>query len=239
MATQQLKNLASKTAIVTGSARGIGAGIALNLAKRGANVVVNYTSTRGEAAAAQLAKEIEPTRSKVAVVQANIAAYKDLKKLTDAALEISGTGKIDILVHNAATGDDCYLEDMTEAFYQAQTDVNLKGSPETTMGMPQQTVYAATKAALEGICKVWATELGKKYGITVNCVSPGPVATDMWTECEPDVLGDFQPMIEATPAAARVGEVSDIVPIVSFLCSEESRWITGSTVSGSGGMNFI
>lgn len=126
MATQQLKNLASKTAIVTGSARGIGAGIALNLAKRGANVVVNYTSTRGEAAAAQLAKEIEPTRSKVAVVQANIAAYKDLKKLTDAALEISGTGKIDILVHNAATGDDCYLEDMTEAFYQAQTDVNLK-----------------------------------------------------------------------------------------------------------------
>lgn len=189
----------------------------MDLAKRGANVVVNYTSTRGEAAAAQLAKEIEPSGSKVAVVQANMAAYEDLKKLADAALAISETGKIDILVHNAGTGDDCYLEDMTEAFYQAQTDVNLKGSPEmyesilvtnnlpapifltqlvlphiarggrivlissvsARMGMPQQTVYAATKAALEGVCKVWATELGKKYGITVNCVSPGPVATDM------------------------------------------------------------
>lgn len=85
------------------------------------------------------------------------------------------------------------------------------------MGMPQQTVYAGTKAALEGISKVWATELGKKYGITVNCVSPGPVSTDMWTECEPDVIADFQPIIEATPAASRVGEVSDIVPVVSYV----------------------
>ena len=87
-------------------------------------------------------------------------------------------------------------------------------SVSARMGVPQQTVYAGTKAALEGICKVWATELGRKHGITVNCVSPGPVATDMWWESEPDVLADFQPVIQATPAAARVGEVSDIVPIV-------------------------
>lgn len=57
--------------------------------------------------------------------------------------------------------------------------------------------------------------MGKKYGIKVNCISPGPVATDMWTECEPDVVADFQPIINAMPAAARVGEVSDIVPVVS------------------------
>lgn len=93
----------------------------------------------------------------------------------------------------------------------------LISSVSARMGMPQQTVYAATKAALEGICKVWATELGKKYDITVNCVSPGPVATDMWTECEPDVVAALQPSIDATPAAARVGEVSDIVPIVSYV----------------------
>lgn len=91
----------------------------------------------------------------------------------------------------------------------------LVSSVSARMGMPQQTVYAATKAALEGIAKVWATELGKKYGITVNCVSPGPVATDMWTECEPEVVAALQPAIDATPAAARVGEVDDIVPIVS------------------------
>ncbi|KAE9370475.1 NAD(P)-binding protein [Stipitochalara longipes BDJ] len=256
-----LKNLSGKTAIVTGSSRGIGAGIAIDLAKRGANIVVNYTSHRGEFAGGEVVKEIEAAGTKAALVQANFAHLSDLKRLVEAALTISENGKIDILVHNAASGDDCYMEDMTEEFYQSQTDVNLKApifltqmtlphisrggriilvsSVSARMGMPQQTVYAGTKAALEGIAKVWATELGKKYGITVNCVSPGPVATDMWTECEPDVVADFQPIINATPAAARVGEVSDIVPVVSFLCSEESRWVTGSTVSASGGMNFI
>lgn len=88
-------------------------------------------------------------------------------------------------------------------------------SVSARMGMPQQTVYAGTKAALEGICKVWATEFGQKYGITVNCVSPGPVATDMWKECEPEVIRHFQPIIDATPAAPRVGEVDDIVPVVA------------------------
>lgn len=107
--------------------RGIGAGIALDLAKRGANVIVNYTSTRGEEAAAQVAKEIEVCGSKVKVVKARMGVIEDHHELIDAALAISESGKIDILVHNAATGDDCYLEEMTEEFYEAQTDVNLKG----------------------------------------------------------------------------------------------------------------
>jgi 3-oxoacyl-[acyl-carrier protein] reductase len=99
----------------------------LDLAKRGVNVVVNYTSSRGEAAAAQVVKEIEGCGSKAIIVQANMAVMGDLQKLIDGALALSDTGKIDILVHNAATGDDCYMEDMTEEFYEAQTDVNLKG----------------------------------------------------------------------------------------------------------------
>jgi len=74
-------------------------------------------------------------------------------------------------------------------------------SVSARMGMPQQTVYAGTKAALEGLYKVWATELGQKFDITVNCVSPGPVATDMWSECEPEAIADFQPIIDATPQA--------------------------------------
>ncbi|KAH9216918.1 hypothetical protein DL95DRAFT_362535 [Leptodontidium sp. 2 PMI_412] len=233
MADQVQRNLSGKTAIITGSARGIGAGIAKGLAQRGANVVVNYTSARGEVAAAVLARDIEAMGRKVAVVQANVAIFADVNKIINSALAI------DLLVHNAATGDDCFLEEMTEDFYQAQMDVNLKGSrsqrrPQFTlshfgrggrivlitsvsarMGMPQQTTYAASKAALEGICKVWATELGRKYDITVNCVSPGPVETDMWKECEPEVTADFQHMINATPAAPRVGEVSDIVPTVA------------------------
>jgi 3-oxoacyl-[acyl-carrier protein] reductase len=177
---------------------------------------VNYASPRGLISGGEVVKQIQAAGSKAALIHANIALLPDLKKLVEAALTVSTSGNIDILVHNAATGDDCYMEDMTEEFYESQTDVNLKGrvslgySGSTTdtltapifltqltlpyiarggrivlvssvsarMGMPQQTVYAGTKAALEGIAKVWATELGKKYGITVNCVSPGPVATD-------------------------------------------------------------
>lgn len=90
----------------------------------------------------------------------------------------------------------------------------LLSSVSARLGVPQQTVYAATKAALESLCKVWATELGRKHEVTVNCVSPGPVATDMWWDSTPELLADFQPIIDATPAAARVGEVGDIVPIV-------------------------
>jgi NAD(P)-dependent dehydrogenase (short-subunit alcohol dehydrogenase family) len=137
-------------------------------------------------------KEIKAAGSKAALVQENVALLSDLKKIVEAALTFSESGKIDILVHNAVTGDDCYMEDMTEEFYKAQTDVTLKGrvssghagfmpdsltapiflnqmnlphiargsrivlvsSVSARMGMPQQTVYAGTKAALEGIVKV-------------------------------------------------------------------------------------
>ena len=76
---------------------------------------------------AEVIKVIEAAGSKAALVQANVAHLPDLKKLVKAALSISAGRKIDILIHSAATGDDCYMEDMTEEFYRAQTDVNLKG----------------------------------------------------------------------------------------------------------------
>lgn len=87
--------------------------------------------------------------------------------------------------------------------------------------------------------RVWATELGQSRGITVNCVNPGPVATDMYYESSQDFIDSMKPLVESTPAEARMGEVRDIVPLVSFLCSEESRWVTGSVVSGSGGLLFF
>ena len=82
------------------------------------------------------------------------------------------------------------------------------------MGVPQQTVYAATKAANEAMARVWATELGVKYGVTVNCVAPGPIATEMYLASDQDFLDSMKPMIESTPAAARVGEIDDVVPVV-------------------------
>lgn len=87
-------------------------------------------------------------------------------------------------------------------------------SVSARMGVPQQTVYAASKAATEALARVWATELGQSRGITVNCVNPGPVATDMYYASDPEFIEALKPMIDSTPAEARIGEVRDIAPLV-------------------------
>lgn len=109
-------------------------------------------------------------------------------------------------------------------------------SVSARMGVPQQSVYAATKAANEALARVWATELGQSQGITVNCVNPGPVATDGYFNSDQDFIDALKPLIDSTPAAPRIGEPQDIAPLVGFLATEESRWVTGSVVSASGGL---
>lgn len=89
--------------------------------------MVNYTSPRGATAGEAVIKSIEDAGSKGSLVQANVSKVSDLQKLVDAAVGLSETNEIDILVHNAGNGDDCYLADMTEGFYESQSDVNLKG----------------------------------------------------------------------------------------------------------------
>ena len=88
-------------------------------------------------------------------------------------------------------------------------------SVSSRAGVPQQTVYAASKAAVEGMARVWATELGTKYGVTINCVAPGPIATEMYWASDQDFLDSMEPLINTTPAAHRIGEVNDVVPIVA------------------------
>ncbi|KAF2120330.1 hypothetical protein BDV96DRAFT_683794 [Lophiotrema nucula] len=255
-------DLVGKTAIVTGSARGIGAACALELGQRGANVVVNYTSAKSKGPADKIASQITSngTGAKAITVQADVVANEGQQALVDAALSLSSSKSINILVHNAGHGDDCYLTDVTEDFYRIQTDINMKApifltqkalphmprssrivlisSCSARMGVPQQTVYAASKAATEAFARVWATELGQSRGITVNCVNPGPVATDMYYASSQEFLDELKPLVDSTPAEGRVGEVGDVAPIVGFLCSEESRWVTGSTVSANGGLLF-
>ncbi|KAL1603883.1 hypothetical protein SLS60_005475 [Paraconiothyrium brasiliense] len=242
---------------------GIGAGIALELARRGANVVVNYTSPKSQDAAESIVSTIKGCGSgaRAIAIQANIVTAAGQDKVVDAALELSGNKAINILVHNAGNGDDCFLPEITEAFYEMQTDLNVKApifltqkviphmprggriilvsSCSARMGVAQQTVYAATKASNESFSRVWATELGQSKGITVNCVNPGPVATDGYFNSTQGFLDDLKPLIDSTPAEARVGEVRDIAPIVGFLASEESRWVTGSTISACGGLLFF
>ncbi|CAG8010710.1 unnamed protein product [Penicillium salamii] len=247
-ATAVHRPLAGKTAIVTGASRGIGAGIALELAQKGANVVVNYVSNGSRQAAADVVSKIEATGSKAVLCQASISVLDDIPKLVKTAVDFSVTGKIEILVHNAALGEDAFLKDVSLDFYNRHVDCNLRGpffltqqilphlpqggrivlvsSVAARLGVPMQSIYSATKAGNEALARVWAKELGQEYGVTVNCVNPGPVATDQWRNSNEDFLKEMQPIIDSTPAAARVGEVEDIAPLVAFLCSEEARWVT-------------
>ncbi|OKL56889.1 hypothetical protein UA08_08019 [Talaromyces atroroseus] len=237
MSTKQ-RNLDGKTAIVTGSSRGIGAGIAIELAERGVRVVVNHVSPRSAKSGEQVVEKITAAGRTALLVQADLASMDGIQKLVQETVNFSLDKKIDIVVHNAAFGDDCYLEDVTEEFYYKQTDTNLKGpifltqailphlttsggrivllsSISARMAFTSQTVYAATKAGCEALARCWSAALGKKYGATVNCVNPGPVGTEMYWESDPEFLKSMEPIIEATPAAPRVGEVSDIVPLVA------------------------
>ena len=112
--------------------RGIGAGIALDLAKRGASVVVNYSSAKSADAGDAMVKRIEEHGGKASAVQASVTSPVGIEQIVKAATALSPSGKIDIIVHNAGHGDDRYLEDIDEKFYYTQTDINLKGElPET------------------------------------------------------------------------------------------------------------
>ncbi|KAF3407705.1 L-xylo-3-hexulose reductase [Talaromyces pinophilus] len=251
-------DLTGKTAIVTGASRGIGAAIAIQLGRRGANVVVNYTSDKSRQRATEVVKEIEEAGSRATLCQASVADVKAIPKIVDAALQLSQSGKIEILIHNAALGVDANLDEVSEELFQTHFDTNVKGpifltkaviphigkggrvvfvsSAAARLGVAGQTVYGATKAANESCARVWAKELGQSHGITVNCVNPGPVATDQWQESDEQFRRDMQPLIESTPAAARIAEVDDIAPLVAFLCTEDARWTTGAVLCANGGL---
>ncbi|KAJ5097074.1 NAD(P)-binding protein [Penicillium angulare] len=251
-------SLKGKTAIVTGSSRGIGAGIALQLAKRGANVVVNYVSDGSKDRAQEVVDQITKIGSKAILCKASVMNLDEIPLLIDAALKISETGKIEIIIHNAALGLEANLVDTSLELYSTHFDCNVRGpifltkaalphlprggrvvfvsSAAARLGVAGRTVYGPTKAANEALVRVWAKELGHSHGITVNCVNPGPVATDQWFQSDPQFIKDMEPMIQETPAAPRVGEVDDIAPLVAFLCSDDARWTTGSCLSANGGL---
>jgi NAD(P)-dependent dehydrogenase (short-subunit alcohol dehydrogenase family) len=251
------KNLQGLNAIVTGGSRGIGAGVARELAKRGANVLITYQSASSQAS--QVAKEIEAFGSEALIVQAGGEDKEAPARIVKAAVE--NWKHIDIIVNNAGAGDDILLQDMTYEAWDKVINCNVRfatflvkesmphlgkapriinmSSVMARMGGAYATAYTASKAALEGVTKVWAAELGQKYNATVNCVNPGPVGTDMWWNTDPAVLAEWDVKMKETPAAPRIGTVDDIAQIVAFLASEESRWSTGSTVNANGGQCFV
>lgn len=180
--------------------------------------------------------------------------------LITTAREKLGTDTIDILVNNAGVGGNATLEDVSVDEYERLMSVNVRAvifmtqavlpyinrggrivnlsSISARGGFPTQTIYAASKAAVEGLTRVWATELGHKYGVTVNAVNPGPVDTDMYRAAGPVHLARMEEQNKTVPAAPRCGTESDVADIVVFLCEERSRWVTGDTICANGGMLY-
>lgn len=242
------QDLTGKIALVTGASRGIGAAIADTLAAAGATVVGTATTEKGANAIAERLAQWNGTGRVLSVGEENSVE----QLIADIEQEF---GKLDILVNNAGITRDNLLMRMKEEEWDAIMDINLKSvyrasksvlrgmmkqrtgriititSVVGTMGNAGQTNYAAAKSALQGFSKSLAREVGSR-GITVNCVAPGFIDTDMT-----QVLSEeTRKMFEGQTALGRFGLPQDIANAVLFLASEQANYITGQTLHVNGGM---
>lgn len=245
--TTDLKN---KTAIITGSSRGLGKEIALQLAHQGANVVVNYASNKEEAD--KTVAEITGNGGYAIAIKADVSNGTEVDQLFTQT--IAHYGKVDIIVNNAGIMITKPLSTFSEAEFDRQFSVNVKSvflmmqqaaekladkgriinvsSSTSRLMMPTYAIYSATKAAVEQMTKVFAKEIGHR-GITVNSVLPGPMNTELFLQGK---SAEMIQRISGLSAFNRIGTVEDIVPTVLFLASDAAQWITGQQIGVNGGM---
>lgn len=246
-----MKNLQGKVALVTGASKGIGAGIARELAARGAAVAVNYSSSKAEAE--KLVNEITTSGGKAIAVQGNVADPAAIAPLVDAV--VKKLGPIDVLINNAGVYNFGPIEAITPEHFHKQFDVNVLGLLLTTQaslkhfnpqggsivnissvvvdGVPGAAVYSATKGAVDAVTASLAKELGPKK-IRVNSLNPGMIETE-GTHAAGFIGSDFQKStIERTPLG-RIGQPQDIASVAAFLASDDSYWINGQAIHASGG----
>ncbi len=246
-----MTNLKDKVAVVTGASRGIGRAIAIDLARRGAAVVVNYKSNT--AAAQEVVAAITAAGGRAVAVQADVSRMDEAHALIKAALD--AFGKLDILVNNAGTTRDALLMTMSEEDWDAVINADLKSvfncckaavkpmirarsgriinisSVVGLAGQGGQTNYAAAKAGVIGFTKSLAKELGPR-NITVNAVAPGFIPTALT-----EVLTEEQKqaVLKMTPLG-RFGKPEEVAYAVSFLASDEAAFITGTVLTVDGGL---
>ena len=246
-------NLEDQTCVVTGSSRGIGRGIAKDLADRGASVVVNYRSSAAQAEAA--VESIREDGGEAIAVQADVSDLESVREMRDQVHDAFGS--IDVLVNNAGITVDKKFEAMTREDWDAVIDVNLGGVYNCTktffddlkdarhgrlinissvvgqQGNYGQANYATTKSGLFGFTRTLALEMASS-GSTANCIAPGFVKTDMLEEVPERV----QEKILRDIPLDRFATVQDICGIVSFVASEESSYMTGQVIGVNGGMEW-
>ena len=240
-----------KVAVVTGASRGIGRAIALELASRGAAVVINYNGS--EERAREVQKEIEEKGGEAEIRQWNVADYKACESAVKDIVKTHGS--IDILVNNAGITKDGLLMKMSEEDFDKVLDTNLKGTFHTIRAALRQMIrqrsgriinmasvvgvsgnagqanYAASKAGVIGLTKTAAREVASR-GITVNAVAPGFIETDM-TEVLPEKIKEAS---AAQIPLGKFGKAEDVANAVAFLASEDAGYITGQVLHVDGGM---
>ncbi|OJD29235.1 nad-binding protein [Diplodia corticola] len=280
-----LRQLDGKLAIVTGASRGIGAAICANLASKGASLVMNYTSDKSAEPTQELAASLERAHGiRATTVQADLGSEKGAAHIVDVAknrFSHPKTGKfqVDIVVNNAGVAGNQTVAETDPKHFERLFNVNVRGplllvqavephlptdrsgrvvslsSVSSSLGFVGQSIYGATKAALEAMSRTWARELAERA--TVNCVNPGPVATDMYAGNGEDFFNMINPWLKNTPlapvrkgidrdefvqaapkAGGRPAYEEEIAGVVVMLCSPEAGWSTGSVVCANGGMRF-
>ena len=240
----------NKVAIVTGASRGIGAAVAERLAKDGFTILVNYS---GDATPAEaLVQKIEAAGGSARAAKADVSDPAAVRCLFDTAE--AAFGGVDVLVNNAGIMTLAPIAEVEDAAFDRLIAVNIKGTFNTlreaarrlrnggriinfsssVVGLYQPTygVYAATKAAVEALTSVLTKEL-RGRAITVNTVSPGPTATDLFLVGKPQELVD---RLAKMAPLERLGTPDDIAAAVAFLAGPDGAWINGQTLRANGGI---
>lgn len=244
--------LSGKVALITGSARGIGKAIALELANHGAKIVINDILPKNEID--KTLEEIRKSGDRAIGIRADITIFEEVESMVKEI--INKFGKIDILVNNAGIIRDSLLIRMKEEDWDAVININLKGTFNCSktvakymirqksggkivnissviglVGNIGQANYAASKAGIIGLTKSIAKELALR-NINVNAIAPGFIETDMTKRLSEKVRKDLQQQIPLK----RLGTVKDIAKVVYFLVSDNANYITGQVINVDGGM---
>src|SRR5690625_896579 len=244
-------SLQGKFALVTGSSRGIGRAIALELGRKGVHVAVNYAGN--EQKAEEVVQELKELGVQAIKIRANVADEKDVKTMVKEVIQTFG--RLDILVNNAGITRDNLLMRMKMEEFDEVINTNLKGAFICTKavtrqmmkqrygkiiniasivgvsGNPGQANYVAAKAGLIGLTKSTAKELASR-NILVNAIAPGFITTDMTDE----LADERKDAIMSSIPLEKLGEPEDIANVVCFLASEDAKYITGQTIHVDGGM---
>ena len=247
-----------KIALVTGGSRGLGEDMAINLAKKGLNVLLTYHSNKEEAD--KTVSEVEKIGQKTYALQLDVADNQSFDAFVDEVKKVLGShfeaSKIDYLINNAGIGINAPIAETTEDQFDALVNIHFKGaffltqkllpiisdgggivnisSGLTRFSFPGYSVYGSMKAAIEALTRYQAKELGARQ-IRSNVVAPGAIETDFGGGTNKNDEGKRAAIANFT-ALGRVGIPSDIGGVVAFLCTEDAKWVNAQRIEVSGGM---